>query len=175
MSPNGLIITNKLALVTSFQMPQSISCCEMVIPVCGKTSDFSDLPSLQILTFILAKGRGNDKIRLLNDEGVRTISSDSTNRRDRAAAKHWDQFEKYMSKNLVDGITANSQEPDEYGNITVRYFERDDRAIIFQLSNGVKQVKFCIFKPDFGNLDLNLDSLDKLLEWPRKGNQIHHQ
>ena len=147
----------------------------MVIPVCGKTSDFSDLPSLQILTFILAKGRGNDKIRLLNDEGVRTISSDSTNRRDRAAAKHWDQFEKYMSKNLVDGITANSQEPDEYGNITVRYFERDDRAIIFQLSNGVKQVKFCIFKPDFGNLDLNLDSLDKLLEWPRKGNQIHHQ
>jgi len=89
-----------------------------------------------------AKGRGNDKIRLLNDEGVRTISSDSTNRRDRAAAKHWDQFEKYMSKNLVDGITANSQEPDEYGNITVRYFERDDRAIIFQLSNGVKQINF---------------------------------
>ena len=90
---------------------------------------------------ILAKGRGNDKVRLLSDEGVRTISTDSTNRRDRAAAKHWVQFEQYMSKNLVDGITANSQEPDEYGNVTVRYFERDERAIIFQLSNGVKQVR----------------------------------
>jgi len=89
-----------------------------------------------------AKGRGNDKVRLLSDEGVRTISIDSTNRRDRAAAKHWVQFEQYMSKNLVDGITANSQEPDEYGNVTVRYFERDDRAIIFQLSNGVKQINF---------------------------------
>ena len=49
-----------------------------------------------------------------------------------------------MSKNLVDGITANSQEPDEYGNVTVRYFERDDRAIIFQLSNGVKQVRITV-------------------------------
>ena len=96
---------------------------------------------MPILKIILAKGRGNDKVRLLSDEGVRTISIDSTNRRDRAAAKHWVQFEQYMSKNLVDGITANSQEPDEYGNVTVRYFERDDRAIIFQLSNGVKQVR----------------------------------
>ena len=81
---------------------------------------------------------------MLSDEGVRTISIDSTNRRDRAAAKHWVQFEQYMSKNLVDGITANSQEPDEYGNVTVRYFERDDRAIIFQLSNGVKQVRITV-------------------------------
>ena len=104
-----------------------------------------------ILTLSLAKGRTDEKVRLLSDEGIRTISCDSTNRRDRAAAKHWDQFEKYMSKNLVDGITANSREPDEYGNVTVRYFERDERAIIFQLSNGVKQViyQFLVLTQDF--------------------------
>ena len=52
----------------------------------------------------LAKGRGTDKVRLLSDEGVRTISVDSTSRRDRTAVKHWIQFEQYMRKNLVDGI-----------------------------------------------------------------------
>ena len=72
--------------------------------------------------------------------------------------KLWKQFDSYMAKHLLQGIEADLNTSSDL-RTSVLCFNRQSRSVCFLLSNGVRQVSFCLkahlllFQINFLNAD----------------------
>ena len=57
--------------------------------------------------------------------------------------KLWKQFDSYMAKHLLQGIEADLNTSSDL-RTSVLCFNRQSRSVCFLLSNGVRQVSFCL-------------------------------
>ena len=71
----------------------------------------------------------------------RPISNSSTES-DAKGLKRWKQFHDYMETHLLSGVEKNN---DEHSDklVVVTNFIRNERAVCFILSNGIRQVFIC--------------------------------
>ena len=58
--------------------------------------------------------------------------------------KLWKQFDSYMAKHLLQGIEADLNTSSDL-RTSVLCFNRQSRSVCFLLSNGVRQVSFCLW------------------------------